>query len=563
MNTSNVIAIVVTAVAGIAVGCSSATTSQNHGSNANDSNPSDEHTATDLAAAGSSGSPEMTAEVTPRTDTNYTLDTDPNLGNPERGVAYWATSVASDPNGAPASFHEHTLEYHFLWLGDVCDTQLSWQGRDAPSTSASLKDWANTAIQLRDNGKKVIFRPRYDSPGHEGVPNRCGKVEGASYAQMKNHAAAIAAMLGDPELKPSVAFIEMGYLGSWGEWNTAGVGSAAGAKCDTAIAECRVYAPVLLAEGAANDRIHLVQDVVTAYRSAGVTRAVALRRPEFYRDAVENLGVSSLYLGFHNDCFMSSDDDLGTFSRLRWDYEGYSELYPKTVLPDSAAAKAYLQTNAGNGSMGGETCVGSKEPWRSLDVVARLEADHFQYLHGGYAPEFRQTMINAGKWDTIKSRLGYRYQVLNVAYPSAVVAGAPVTLSITLQNSGFAKIPSERAVYLALRGPANYVVGTLNPEPSEYALIKPQAQANTTLRSWEPGTTTTLSQTFNAPSAPGAYAIHLYIPDADCVNNSSCSDVVRANYAVRLATKRNDMNVFAPSTGTNDLGVSLTVTGPN
>jgi len=564
MNTSRIIVIAVAAVAGTAGGCSSATSSRDQSANAKDSNPSAEHAATDDDAGGSGAGADVTAEATPQTDTNYALDTNPNLGNPERGVAYWATSVASNPNGAPGSFHEHTLEYHFLWLGDDCDTALNWQGRGAPGTSASLSEWANTAIRLRDNGKKVIFRPRYDTPGHEGVANRCGKVEGASYAQMQNHVAAIAAMLGDPEIKPVVAFIEMGYLGSWGEWNTAGVQNAAGAKCTNTIAECRAYAPVLLAETAVNDRIHFVQDVVTAYRSAGVTRSVALRRPEFYRDAAENLGVSKLGLGFHNDCFMSSEqNDMGTFSRLRWDYLDYQELYPKTVFSDFAAAKTYLQANADNGSVGGETCVGENEPWRQPGVVARLEADRFQYLHGGFAPDFRQTMVDTGQWDGIKSRLGYRYQVLNVAYPSAVVAGASVTLSITVQNSGFAKIPAERSVYLVLRGPANYVVGNLNPEPDQYAMIAPEMQANATLRSWAPGATTTFSQTFNAPSAPGAYAIHLYIPDADCVNNRSCSESVRANYAVRLATKRNDANVFAPATGTNDLGVSLTVTDPN
>lgn len=65
-----------------------------------------------------------------------------------------------------------------------------------------------------------------------------------------------------------------------------------------------------------------------------------------------------------------------------------------------------------------------------------------------------------------------------------------------------------------------------------------------------------------ARSAAGTYAVHLYIPDPDRVSNSACSDAVRANYAVRLAPKRNGMNVFAPSTGTNDLRVSLTVTDP-
>ncbi|HET9234634.1 MAG TPA: hypothetical protein VFP10_10885, partial [Candidatus Eisenbacteria bacterium] len=121
------------------------------------------------------------------TDTAYALDTNPDLANPERGVSYWAGSSGADA---------HTVKNHFLYLGNSCATNLTWQGRTHANTSQVLKDWANTAVGIRDTGKKVIFRPRYDTSSAGGQPNACGLVEGDSYARMQNHAQAVAAMLG-------------------------------------------------------------------------------------------------------------------------------------------------------------------------------------------------------------------------------------------------------------------------------------------------------------------------------------------------------------------------------
>src|SRR5689334_5985635 len=121
-------------------------------------------------------------------DTSYALDTNPDLANPERGVAYWSGTNGNDP---------HTLKYLFLYLGNSCNAGLTWEGRKSVNTSQVLKDWATAAVAIRDVGRKIIFRPRYDMPGAEGKPNVCGKVEGSSYSTMQNHVQAIAAMLSD------------------------------------------------------------------------------------------------------------------------------------------------------------------------------------------------------------------------------------------------------------------------------------------------------------------------------------------------------------------------------
>ena len=472
---------------------------------------------------------------------------DPDLANPERGVAYWSGTNDNDP---------HTLKYLFLYLGGSCNASLTWQGRNSVNTSQVLKDWATAAVAIRDVGRKIIFRPRYDMAGAAGKPNVCGKVEGSSYSTMQNHVQAIAAMLSNAEIKPIIAFIEMGYLGSYGEWHTFG------ADCGPNVNACRPYAPVLLAATATNDRIHFAKYVIDTYRNAGLLRPVQLRRPGFVKDLEFNLGVQSDKMGFYNDCFMVNANDGGTFIRIESDFLNYPALYPSSVM-DPATAKSYMQSKVGDGSQGGESCPNgyNTETWRvsPTTVPTRLDSDGFSYLHGSWATDFRQTMINAiatpNVWDAIKSRLGYRYQVTQVTYPSTATIGASVTMSVSINNSGFARIPQDRTAYLVLMGPVNYIVGSINPKSNTYTLISPTSQFNNTARSWVKGTTTVFSQTFAAPTVAGMYTLHLYIPDADCINNSTCSDTTQSNYAVKLATLRNGSNVFDTSTGTNNLGI--------
>jgi hypothetical protein len=255
-------------------------------------------------------------------DTSYAPDPNGNLANPERGVAY---RIGSGNAG-----DVDTLKFHFLYLGSVCNQSLTWAGRSNPSTSAVLKAWADAAVAQRDLGKKVIFRPRYDTPAAEGTLNGCGLLEGDSYARMQNHVQAIAAMLRDPEIKPLVAFVEMGYLGSWGEWNTGGIRSSCipSGQSSPSVVLCRPKSPVLLAASVGNDRATFAKYVIDTYRNggSGVLRPVELRRPEYHKDLSANFAVPDTSIGFYNDCFMSNSSDSGTFTRIRYDYTDYFDL---------------------------------------------------------------------------------------------------------------------------------------------------------------------------------------------------------------------------------------------
>lgn len=88
------------------------------------------------------------------------------------------------------------------------------------------------------------------------------------------------------------------------------------------------------------------------------------------------------------------------------------------------------------------------------------------------------------------------------------------------------------------------------------------------VETWEPGETKHLSITAQAPNTPGKYSVRLWIPDPDLLDllkrleqegNPERYPTAQINYAVKLATKLNGVNVFDQTTGENNLGVEITV----
>ena len=66
-----------------------------------------------------------------------------------------------------------------------------------------------------------------------------------------------------------------------------------------------------------------------------------------------------------------------------------------------------------------------------------------------------------------------------------------------------------------------------------------------------------------APDVPGTYRVWLWIPDPDLLelldrlDQPDAYPLAQVNYAVKLATKRDNQNVFDDTTGENDLGISI------
>ncbi len=476
----------------------------------------------DAAAADATPRRDGTAADGPRADggaplaedADYTPDDDPDLLNPERGIYYWSPEPG-DP---------HTLVAEWLYLDAACGEELVWNGHGAAGTSALLDAYATRLLEHRAAGRKVLFRPRYDTPASDAI-NGCGVFQADTDERQRRHVGAVAAMLGD--FVDVIAFVEAGYLGRWGEWNHAGYSAA--------------EAPILTDP---TRRRAFIDEVVRAYQARGVDRFVGLRRPLFARELADAFPPSGARAGFYDDCFMTNDSDYGTYSNFE---DGNASNFA-----DEAAARAFAEALTAGAPFGGETCPFAGARWQSCANMVGAASEparlHLSYLHGGYAPDARATWEAGGCYDEIKRRLGYRFEIERVTYAPEVSPGETATVRVRIRNTGWSRLHNPRRAFVVLRSATGaHLVGGTAPG---YATIPATVETHVQVGDFAPGQAVELEQSFVAP-ARGDYELRLLLPDP-----------VRPEvpgYAVRIASRRGGGPLFDPATRENGLGVRLRV----
>ena len=492
-------------------------------------------------------------------DEKYDRDTYHRLKNPERGMYY---------GHVPDSDDYHTIVAWWLHLDEVCDQELIWAGRDDRDTSPVLSTYAKSLDAVRAAGAKVLFRPRYDQPVDGNPPSKkCGLYHAKNLGLQENHIDAVAAMLGANQ--DVIAFIHAGYLGKWGEWNLEGG---------------RETVPLLTTR---SDRLAIMDRILRAYADNGVKQHVEFRRPVFVREALAckgNRGSNLARVGFHNDCFMSNDDDYATYSEhvctefnegtccaASDDLTPCDETDPSfcdgssdadcskfphcPTFHSEAEAKDWAKWFTADANFGGETCPNDAnddkisdgdERWRSCSSMIGSNSEpaslHMSYLNATWHSDAVTTWRDGQCYDEIRRRLGYRFEVTRVEYTPTVAAGNQKFLvRVEVTNTGWAKLHKPRQAMLVLRdGPT---------------ALPPFDFSSGDVASWAPGQTTIISVNEPAPGV-GKYRVWLWIPDPDAEHLPL--------YAVRLATLRDfgtgqPENVFNQATGENDLGIWITV----
>jgi Domain of unknown function (DUF4832)/Domain of unknown function (DUF4874) len=312
-----------------------------------------------------------------------------------------------------------------------------------------------------------------------------------------------------PYLKANSDVIDVmqaGFIGAWGEWYyTKNFGDAG----------------TVTATDWANRKA--VTDKILSVLPS--TRMVQLRTPKFKRTLYStnpvppgqaHNGTALARLGHHNDCFLASPDDYGT-------YENPSVEYP------------YLEADTTYVAMGGETC-GTNQPRSGCaTAIGEMAKFHWSFLNTDYHPDVIAGWNGEGCLPEITRRLGYRFALRTGTYPVSASRGGTFPVSITLTNDGFSAPSNPRALALVLRNTATsttYQV-TLDSDP----------------RKWTPGSTVTITKTVTLPAGipAGSYALLLSLPDPQLSS--------RPEYAIRLANE----NVWEAATGYNNLLHTLTV----
>ncbi|TDW77475.1 DUF4832 domain-containing protein [Kribbella pratensis] len=420
----------------------------------------------------------------------YTASSE-NFSNPERGF-YHHTGDCDK-----ADFSQSTLQSYRTGQGIslvMCVFYLA-EYKNGPIAQAALDQLQQQIDTVRAAGLKMVLRFAYttSTTGDDTTKDR-----------ILAHLDQLAPYLNSG--KDVIAVVQAGLIGAWGEWYYTQNFGNAGTVTSTDWANRKAVTDKLLS-------------VVPS------TRMIQLRTPKFKRTMYSTTAVqpgaayngSALSrIGHHNDCFLASPDDFGT-------YENTSVEYP------------YLQADTTYVPMGGETC-GSNPPRSSCPTATgELAQFHWSFINTDYEPTVLNSWNTGGCLADISKNLGYRFRLESGTYPATASAGGSLPISFTVHNDGYATPFNPRSLELVLR---NTSTG------STYKLAM-----SSDPRRWTAGTSTTVSQTLTLPTnlPAGSYSLLLNLPDPLLST--------RPEYSIHLANQ----GTWDATTGMNSLLHTLTV----
>lgn len=454
--------------------------------------------------------------------------------NPERGFYRYSATYSGNyaylnvsemkswrslqqPQGANYSVYS-SLVFRYFFLETFKDSPIA-----AWYLAAMTQDFA----AAREAGVKLIVRFAYTDDPAAGGCQFCPPYGDAPKAIVLQHIAQLKPLL--QANADVIATVQMGFIGIWGEgYYTDYFGDAS-------------QPPYGLTAQNWNDRKAVVDALLDALPES---RCVQVRYPQMKQKSVYGAAAPTTSLplspieawqntakariGFHNDCFLASADDFGTYANYDQGSAG----------SDTTRLKPYFSQDAQFVPVGGETCF-DWEPYSNClgqpggiaeSEMARL---HYSYLNAGYNNAVNNDWTTAGCMSTIKQRLGYRLELQQGEYSLAAQPGQSVFVKIELKNTGFAAPFNPRAMRLLLRNPGNSTI---------YFVELPEEP-----RSWLAGDSVyTLQYDLCLPQdiPLGNYELLLHLADP----YPALFD--RPEYALRLA---NAGNLWDPATGYNNL----------
>jgi hypothetical protein len=409
------------------------------------------------------------------------------LSNPERGF-YRSAAVAMDPYFDDYQKLGVRLVFSYVRLD-------AYRNQDLPQ---ALLDAVTSGLdKARTAGMKLVLRFAYnDGPYPNSEPD-------ASKAQILEHIAQLKDTLRANE--DVIALVQAGFIGAWGEWHT-----STNQLLDNP-----------------QDRQDIIEALLAALPAWMNTQ---IRYPPYkeamYGAALDDAhafdGSAAARMGHHNDCFLASDTDQGTYPDAQIDH-----------------FKEYVAADTRYVPMGGETCAVHDRNACSV-AVPEMEKLHFSFLNEEYLDQVIARWHTEGCYEEIRDRMGYRLRLVQASFAPAARPGGQFLLSVQLRNDGFAAPFNPRTVEVVLRSPSD----TQSAPVSEWEV-----------RRWEPGADIVLKARVLLPAslADGTYQLALRLPDPHA------SVAGRVEYAIAFANQ----DVFDMATGDNRLGmIVLSQAGP-
>jgi uncharacterized protein DUF4832/uncharacterized protein DUF4874 len=420
--------------------------------------------------------------------------TDDDVINPERGFSRFAEVTVSQDALNSGRAQGHSV----FWLMITMS-----QFRDAPLSDAFLAQIQTAFDRGRAAGVKFIPRFRYDS-------SAAGR--DAPLPIVLQHIAQITPVL--HKNKDVIVNVEAGFVGAWGEWHSSTNGLT-GKSFGSEI----------------NDSTRAI--IAALLKAVPADRMIAVRTPRYKKQLMgdeRNLTVKEAFsgterarIGFHNDCFLASPTDTGTYgsgqrqAELDWlnketryvPHEGETCSAAEAALPFIACKNAIQEMNYTN--------------WRTLNI--------------GWHPAVYKYWEANGCMGEIRRRLGYRFVLKSAKASASVPVGGSLRLHLEVENAGFATPLNERPVEVVLRHVTSGRTHSLSLEADP--------------RRWWNGETHDymFSIPLSANITPGDYDLLVNLPDAAPNLRKD------ARYSIRFA----NTGTWEESSGFNTLGLRVSV----
>ncbi len=319
----------------------------------------------------------------------FTAD-DTLLANPDRGF-YRYTATALGPHGRHVPLDEAalvadrkdrriTVVFRYYWL-DAYRRQAVIDGQDLERLTRDLET-------ARRAGVSLVVRFAYsETSGRDAAVGRVVGHISQLVPIVNAHADVVLAL-------------QAGFVGRWGEWYfTQHFASSRRRPWIVSPADTRRRAQVL-----------------EALLDAAPDLLLQVRYPSIVRNLIPGIDDRVRRIGVHNDGFLASADDLGTYR-----------------APDD---REWLEAQSARAPMGGETC--AVAPPRSEWPTAReeLERFHWTYLNADFETAVLQSWGPDGL-EEVEARLGYRLRLTSARVRSEP-DGRSMAVDLELVNDGYA-----------------------------------------------------------------------------------------------------------------------------
>jgi hypothetical protein len=303
--------------------------------------------------------------------------------------------------------------------------------------------------------------------------------------------------------KDVIAFVQAGFIGSYGEWafSTNGLNTAANEKA--------VVNKLLSA---------LPQQIMIQVRTP-------LQKQNIFNTAspvtadIAYTAENRARVGHHNDCFLTGGDEYGTYANI-------------------SAEKQFVSDEANFVPVGGETCppANGYSP-TCVESRTQLALLKWTYINLDYYPGTVNGWRNSGCFDEFQRNLGHRLTLVSATIPEQATVNNTLKISIEMTNLGYAPLYNKKNTALVLKNKTSGIYYSV-PMATDLRIVKP------TLSS-------VITETLSLTAVPvGEYDIFIKIADqADTLKN-------RFEYSVRLG----NTNVWTEDNGgMNNLNHSIKI----